>query len=250
MDPVSDQLADDHDGYLAAGLQGELAQLMVERQAMYQFLARPYREEVDRDLLNELAQFDIPADTGVPGIDQGFQLLARYLGAVNETTLSDLAADYTRIFLGAGPNESGNAFPYESVYTSPRGLLMQEARDQVVELYRQEGLQRSADLRDPEDHLALELEFVALLCQKTAKALQAQDRGATAHCLSAQNHFLEKHLLPWVPRLCTDIVRIAATDFYKAIAAITASYLAIDQNLVADLLVVQEPPSRADERPS
>jgi putative dimethyl sulfoxide reductase chaperone len=226
-------------------LNSELGRVMAERQAMYRFLARLYCKEVDSELLQEISQMDFSADTGVPDIDQGFQMLGRYLHAVNETTLTDLAADYARIFLGAGPKQAGGAFPYESVYTSPRGLLMQEARDQVVAFYRQEGIQRSVDFHESEDHIALELEFVAHLCEKTAQALDAQDVSVTARYLQTQNVFLESHLCGWAPRLCADVTDIAATDFYKAIAAITTGYLAIDQNLIADLLI--EPAAQVEQ---
>jgi len=213
---------------------------MAERQAMYRFLARAYRKEVDPELLREISQLDFSTDTGVPEIDQGFQMLAHAVRQVNETTLTDWAADYARTFLGAGPKQAGGAFPYESVYTSPRGLLMQEARDQVVDLYRQEGVQRSADFHESEDHLALELEFVAHLCEKTVRALEAQDEDALSRHLQSQRVFLEQHLLAWVPRLCADVAHIATTEFYQAISLITAGYLVIDRDMIDDLLLVPQ----------
>ena len=216
----------------------ELQEMMFEREAMYRFLARVYREEVDPELLPQICRMDFPVDTGVTEIDQGFQMLAHYLLGVKETTLTDLAAEYARIFFGVGPTQSGGAFPYESVYTSPRGLLMQEARDQVVEFYRQESIQRSADFCDPEDHLSLELEFVACLCQKTMQAIESQDEEAASRYLQKQQDFLEKHLLAWVPSFCADVERIAPSDFYRAVALITSGYLTIDHESIADLLPV------------
>lgn len=217
--------------------QNELKQVMEERQAMYRFLAGVYRREIDQELLAKMCDMGFPASTGNPEIDLGFQMLGRYLRASTPTTLTELAIEYTRIFLGTGPSQAGGAFPFELVYTSPRGLLMQEARDQVVELYRQKGIQRSSAFHAAEDHLALELEFLAQLCGKTAQALAECEDCFAASTLQEQNVFLEKHLLNWVPRLCEDIMRIASTDFYKGIAMITAGYLAIDKNLIAELLM-------------
>jgi putative dimethyl sulfoxide reductase chaperone len=125
------------------------------------------------------------------------------------------------------------------VYTSPRGLLMQEARDRVVEWYRQAGMQRAGGFPVPEDHLALELEYVAQLCEPTSRALESQDGERALACLRAQRAFLEEHLLNWVPRLCEDILRLAATDFYQGIALLSAGYLAADQNLLAELCQAQ-----------
>lgn len=221
---------------MMSDVKSELARVMAGRQVMYRFLARAFRAEIDSELLDELIQVDFSTHSGVREVDEGFQMLGRFLQELNERTLPDLAADYARIFLGAGPRQAHSAFPYESVYTSPQGLLMQEARDQVVELYRQEGIQCSADCRDPEDHIAQELEFVAYLCEKNGQALEEQDDEAVAHCLRTQQGFIDSHLCKWAPRLCTDVARIAATDFYKAIALITSGYLAIDQKLIAGLL--------------
>jgi putative dimethyl sulfoxide reductase chaperone len=221
-------------------LKSEFARVMAERHVMYQFLARAFRKEMDHELLDEIVQLDFSANSGVQEIDKGFQMLGRFLQGLNETTLNDLATDYARIFLGAGPRQAGGAFPYESVYTSPQGLLMQEARDRVVEFYRQEGLQCSTDFHDAEDHIAQELEFVAYLCDKTGQALEEQDDDAVVHYLHKQRGFIDSHLCAWAPRLCTDVASIAATDFYKAIALITSGYLVIDQNLLADLLEMQK----------
>jgi TorA maturation chaperone TorD len=221
-------------------LKSEFGRVMAERQVMYRFLARAFRKEMDRDLLDEIIQLDFSANSGVQEIDKGFQMLVSFLQELNETTLVDLATDYARIFLGAGPRQAGGAFPYESVYTSPHGLLMQEARDRVVEFYRQEGLQCSTDFHDPEDHIAQELEFVAYLCEKTGQALEEKDDDAVVHYLQKQHGFIKSHLCAWAPRLCTDVASIAATDFYKAIALITSGYLVIDQNLLADLLEMQK----------
>ena len=48
---------------------------------------------------------------------------------------------------------------------------MQKARDDVLREYIQQGLDRSENHKEPEDHLAIELEFMSFLCEKTVKAL-------------------------------------------------------------------------------
>lgn len=221
---------------MKSDVNSEFARVMAGRQVMYQFLARVFRAEIDRELLDEVIQLDFSANSGVQEIDTGFQMLGCFVQELDGTTLNDLATDYARIFLGAGPRPAGSAFPYESVYTSPQGLLMQEARDQVVEFYRQEGIHCSADCHDLEDHIAQELEFVAYLCEKTGQAMEERDDDAIAHYLHKQQGFIDSHLGTWAPRLCTDVARIAATDFYKAIALITSGYLVIDRKLIAGLL--------------
>jgi anaerobic sulfite reductase subunit A len=103
-------------------------------------------------------------------------------------------------------------------------------------MYREEGLDRAGEFNEPEDHVALELEFMAYLCQKTTAALQSGDQGAASGYLHKQKDFLEKHLIPWVPTFCSDVQRIARGDFYKAVAKITVGYLDIERDLIGELI--------------
>ena len=43
------------------------------------------------------------------------------------TYIENLAVDFARIFLAAGINHGSAAFPYESVYTSSKKIVMQDA---------------------------------------------------------------------------------------------------------------------------
>lgn len=216
----------------------ELEQLLLNRCSMYSFLARIYRLEADEELLAQMAAMDLSVDVDVPQIRQGYEMLRSYLANRGATTLTDLAVDYARVFLGAGQGEKDGAYPYESVYTSPERLVMQEARDQVLDLYRKEGLEPSEAMIEPEDHLSLELEFMACLSKRTAEALEAGDHERALRDLQKQQEFLEKHLLSWVPAFCQDVQRFAHEGFYQAVALITAGYLALERELIGDLIGV------------
>lgn len=214
----------------------ELGKLLLNRCSMYSFLARVYRVEADEGLLDQIAAMDLETDVGVPEIRQGYQMLRSYLDARQATTVTDLAVDYARVFLGAGQGEKDGAYPYESVYTSPERLVMQDARDQVLELYRKEGLGPSEGMLEPEDHLSLELEFMAYLSKRAADALQAGDREGALMAIEKQQEFLENHLLSWVPAFCEDVQRLSREPFYQAFARITAGYLGLERELLGDLV--------------
>ena len=71
------------------------------------------------------------------------------------------------VFQGAGDAKGKAAFPYESVYTSREGLVMQEAWEKAKAFYAESGLAPSIlqpDLK--EDHLAVELGFMRQLCSR------------------------------------------------------------------------------------
>lgn len=197
-------------------------------------LARLYRTEVDSDLLTQMTKTDLPAESGVPELDLGHRELKIFLKHQTEHALTDLAVDYARIFLGIRRGHS--AFPYESVYTSPDKLTMQEARDEVVKIYREEDIDRADGVTEPEDHIAFELEYMALLCQKAIEAIDGDDWSLVQDYLKKQSEFLERHLTNWVPDFCRDLLAAAELDFYKSTAHLTRGFLELEQETIPALM--------------
>jgi TorA maturation chaperone TorD len=148
--------------------------------------------------------------------------------------IAELAADYAGLFLNAGGRP---AYPYESVHTSPERLLMQQARDEVRQAYVAAGLTRSDECREPEDHIALELEFMRYLCSCTVAALQQGNPEQTRVQLQRQREFLVRHLLAWGPKFCEDVIRNAATDFYRAVGCLVRDFLKFEKEMI-DLLMI------------
>jgi TorA maturation chaperone TorD len=220
------------EGFSAMELEG----LLSNRCSMYGFLARVYRVEVDQDLLDRMTDMNLSVEVDAPEISQGYAILRRFLQNQRESALTDLAVDYARTFLGAGLVGGDGAYPYESVYTNADRLVMQDARDEVLKLYREEGLDRAREFNEPEDHLALELEFMAYLCQRSAAALKAGDNGGALGYLQKQHEFLAKHLLAWVPAFSQDVQRLAREEFYRAVAKITVGYLNMERELIGELI--------------
>lgn len=218
----------------------ELAQMMDDRAATYNLLARLYRVEVDEPLLEKLRTARFPLRTGNKEINLGYKLMREYLGSSWENAKTELAVDYVRSFIGHGNTAYSCAYPYESVYTSGRRLLMQDARDEVVLIYRSAGKDKASDWTDPEDHIALELEFQGFLCAKAAEALRAGDEDEAAAYVVQQRNFLEDHLLSWTPMMLADLDRFARTDFYKGLGHLTTGVLQEERNVLDELLGAED----------
>lgn len=218
----------------------ELLGILQDRCTNYAFLARMYREEASADLLQRMLDDLLQAEEA-PGdgdiTDDGQAMLERFVrglaGADLKAVESELAAEYAGLFLSAGKHP---VYPYESVYTSQEHLVMQKARDEVVAIYRQEGLSRSEALHEPEDHIAIELEFMARLCQKSVEALEAGDRAACVAHLGKQRAFLIQHLLVWAPAFADDVERAAESDLYRGVARLSKDFLAEEQETIAALI--------------
>ena len=160
-----------------------LAELTAQRSAVYRLLARLYRVEVDEEFLAELKAMRFPAATGNTAVDAGYRAIATYLSGADAHAITDLAVDYVRAFIGSGNDGFSAAYPYESVYTSPKRLMMQEARDEVLAVYRSEGLDKLPSWKESEDHIALELEFMAVLGDRIVTAAEAADEAEVERLL-------------------------------------------------------------------
>jgi TorA maturation chaperone TorD len=216
-----------------AGLADEdraaLVALNGQREDMYGLLSRLYRVEVDEEFYRNLCAAAFPTKTGSDDVDAGYRRIALYCASHREDAVLDLARDYARVFIGHGNNAYAAAYPFESVYTSEKRLLMQEARDEILEVYRTGGVQIDPSWHDPEDHIALELEYMQIMARRTVEALRAGDDGRALELLDDQRAFLLRHLVSWTPFLVKDMERLAQTDLYQGLALLTKGLLAEDR---------------------
>lgn len=218
----------------------ELAALTENRAKTYGLLARLYREEMDAALLAELKQMRFPASTGNAKMDAGYRSMVTFLSNTWENSVEECAVDYVRTFLGNGVDTHAAAYPYESVYVSEKRLLMQDARDEILAIYRSVGLSRNEACKESEDHIALELELMQILCHRTVEALSQGDEEAAADLLETQRNFLEDHVASWVPALAYDMRRFAQTGLYSGLADVTEGFLQVEAELLGDLLEDEE----------
>lgn len=213
----------------------DLISLMRERANTYGMLARLYREEVDEAEINELRRMKFPTATGSAAVDEGYRMLYDYLKTAWGDTPTELAIDYVRTFIGHGVNGYSAAYPFESVYTSERRLLMQEARAEVLATLRANNLKRG-EWNEGEDHIGLELEFMQILCLRTVDALEAGDEDEAIRQLEIQRDFMRDHLLNWMPMLVGDMQKFAQTLFYKGLGTLSLGYVEADEAIVSELL--------------
>ena len=173
------------------------------------YLCQPTREAV-AEWLSLAKAIALPAIGGVREALGSLRLDA-------EQEMDDLLWDYTQLFIGPARLPCP---PWESVYTSPKRLLMQEAFDSVVAFYREQGL----SVGDPQvlqDHIGAELSFLAVLHEK-----MRDQQGDVSSYRRAAERFLAEHPRRWIPAFAADMEGAANTPLYKALARATAELLA------------------------
>lgn len=147
-----------------------------------------------------------------------------------------MACDYAHTFLAAGNYETFAATPFESVFTSELGLMMQEARDGVYKMYCEQHIQPQADLHVPEDHVSFEFEFLATVIERTNAALLASDFDRARDLAQTVSDFHAQHQLNWVDDLCDAVLDVAETRFYRGVSKVTRGFVHIETDVIADEL--------------
>src|SRR5262249_39123147 len=146
------------------------------------------------------------------------ELLGPDAGRATETDLEALAADYAQTFLHGVP-------PFGSHYLDPTGLLNAEATGEVAALYRAHGFVVDVTRAAAEDHLGVELEFLAHLLETEAAAHDAGQQQAAAEMRAWRIEFLDRHVLPFALLFLTAAAETAHSLFYQSLCRATRETL-------------------------
>ncbi len=215
-------------------LTGESLLLGLLGKMLYTPPGREWMEELIRgDLFSEP-----PFGGDQPLVQQGLQTLQAWClenqNGIPDPALADLQNDYLRLFIGL---EKVLAPAWESVYFSKDRLIFQEQTLQVRQWYARYGVEIERLHKEPDDHIGLELIFVAHLAQCAVDHLAQADPAAFEADLTAQRQFLSEHLLRFAPAWYALVEEHASTDFYRGLGRLIWGAL----QAAADLLTVEIP---------
>lgn len=147
--------------------------------------------------------------------------------------LTVLETDYLRLFIGAG---KVLAPPWESVYSDDDRLVFQEQTLQVRNWFRKYGLESHRIYHEPDDHIGLELSFIAHLDQLALEAVTKNEINELTWLLHDKQSFLRGHPLTWVNKWCDLVEKNARTDFYRGIAFLVKGTLKESEEFLDDTL--------------
>lgn len=209
------------------------------RNGIYALLARLYQEPIDQKLFARLRSTEnpfteFPIDPSNSEMEAGLKILSAWGKEPEPEGLPALQADYNQLFL-VPPY---GALPYESPWLDQEHLMFQEPTLKVREMYHQFGVQASQENRFPDDHIGLELEFMAYLSQNylTHPSSQVEDSLPTSQeWLAAQTRFLEEHMLLWVPDFTRRQIECASTAFYRGLAYLLNGFILWDFGFLHEL---------------
>jgi putative dimethyl sulfoxide reductase chaperone len=207
------------------------------RQAVYVLLQRLYVEAPDQNLFDWLAlerpfcDFPVVLESEVDIARQQVD------DACQNTSLNDLKVDFIQLYLAYGGMKVA---PWESVYRNEERTLFDLHTLLVRETYARHGMEFIHKNKTPEDHIAIELEFMKVLTERLLVAVNRQDIEAEQILLREQAEFLKDHMLIWVPEFASLSQTHARTSFYRGLATVLHGFLCWEQQTVEELLNVVE----------
>lgn len=215
---------------------GCLADACDSRANVYAILSRCYEREIDEETAAAIAG-------GKTVRFEDGSLADAWSGMVNAMEpregvdlIENLAVDFDRVFFGMGPRSAKRAFPYESVYTSERGLMKQDAYAEVLHEFRSRGFAKAEGFHEPEDHLAVELAYMEKLSRHAAVSLRGGDEEAAEAALMAQGEFAAVHLANWIDRFSVEAEQAATEPFYRSLAVFTRLFIGADRAFLDEVL--------------
>lgn len=146
--------------------------------------------------------------------------------------IPSLRAEYDRLF--TGPDKLLIP-PYASVYLEPEPVIMGPSTLEVLRIYEEAGFLLSPSFKDLPDHIAAELEFIALLCEEEKEAWRRGDLSEAARLLGLEEAFLREHLIRWIPDFASKVLAVSKSPFYRELASLAKDYVSFDLDSVRAL---------------
>ncbi len=141
--------------------------------------------------------------------------------------------EFTHLFHGPGQPQ---APPWESYYRTPEKVLSGWPTLQVREVYRQHGFEIAARNKQFEDHMGLELIFLASVSEVLGQAFKDQDYQTASAIIKGQQEFITGHPLTWISEFASDACSPESIGFYPALIELIWGLLLEDSDLLSSML--------------
>lgn len=203
-------------------------------------LAALHDRELDAATIAALKEVDFPTGLGLlpasEAAGEAWRFMAAAVAALPDAPtaadLDDLAADHAAIYLTGAYGAS----PCESVWLDDERLICQAPMFALRDIYARAGLASADWRRRPDDHLVLQLLYVAHAL-RTAATDGARPLAT----------ILDEHLLRWLPDFAARVASRAAHPFHAGLALLTAAWCDGLRDALAEALAEPRPTREAVE---
>lgn len=174
--------------------------------ALYKY---PLHEETLAGVENLAVDADSPLASGLQSMQARLKAGRTGNGSSGETNalLDELNIEMTRLIEGPGMPAVP---PFASYYLNNKQLMGTPAIE-ARRLYLEWQVIPEGEARLPDDHISLEMGFLAHLAQE---ALRAENETNRLTLLSASREFIQNHLKPWLPSFIAAHAKVEVDVFF------------------------------------
>jgi TorA maturation chaperone TorD len=207
----------------------ELQSMLDLRAEYYNILRHLYflgpQPRILRVVVNLIHNIDLDnADSDISAGAKQLQLLDSYTFEEASSEMEKLQLEFTRVFFGPG---TPPAPLYESHYRTPESLLMQETTIAKRRYYLDAGLISGGKNQIPEDHLAVEMEYLYYLACEAKRHWAAGDDEAAMDSLQESRNFLQQ-CSGWIHQMVEQATEHAGMPEISGMALLTRGLLQDD----------------------
>jgi len=189
---------------------GDIDEIDSARANEYALLAALFARAPDAEFLARLTA--LKADMSPLGLAH-----AALAEAAEKTTTEKVEREYFDLFIGLG---GGEFLPYGSYYLT--GFLHERPLARLREDLNTFGIERTENVPEPEDHVAILCEVMAGLITRKFLAEAGADRA-----------LFEKHMKPWFGRFFSDLEQAETAGFYRRVGSLGRVFVEIETEAFA-----------------
>ncbi|MFA5536809.1 MAG: molecular chaperone TorD family protein [Bacillota bacterium] len=219
-----------------------IAIILSNRYYLYKLLHRVFADEPNLELVEVLTaehtkdSLQLVLEDDDQRFSSHYELFERLQAAISkdaEDVLDKLKSEYTKLLIGPGKLP---APPWESVYITKENTLFQESTLQVRRTYLEYNFLPANYPREADDHLALELDFMAHLSELANTSFEEDKLEDTKKVLLDQQRFLKEHLMVWIGEFAEKIQESKTHYLYPQMAKLTEQALQLDEFVLEEVL--------------
>jgi TorA maturation chaperone TorD len=187
-----------------------------EERYVFNLLKHIFWAEQSHDFLKDIAAMEsIPEEDG---LDKGLNTMVSAVKSNNgrlDKYTEELAVEFARLFIGP---KNPPAIPYASFYLSESKSMMSDVTIDVRKMYLDAGMAVKELYSFPDDHIAIELEFLQSLTERIIELFKKGNREEASNLYGLREHFLTAHFSKWVTSFADNIITSTNEDFYRGAA--------------------------------
>ncbi len=205
------------------------------RITQYHYLISLYALEPSVEQLYDLVSY-AKKHKAIDEYHESEQAYLKYLQSLNKwaikRNLDDIHTEYAHLFIGP---KKLIAPPFESVYSSKKKLMHQDATKAVAAYYRNANIRIEARDNLPADFIAYELEFMYILAHRLKASYVAKDLALFNKLLAFQLSFIKLHLANWIPNFTSDISNNTTSELYRVSSTYLNYFIQTDLEMLESL---------------